>query len=311
MGNYIEYIFINDGIPKRLDITAEEALKCQQKYKALSRKLEIENIFDVFVEEFKSFKSILSQAQLSQEYSNYSKAFAYIENQKVRTKLNVSYLSILNTGKLLLDRLYNDKSGFSIINDIDKSVMTDFKEKRESLFIKNQNYVLGCNLRNLCQHKLLPINRLTLESPQKLTEEKFVTTFILTLSVSSMKKDDRKSLLQNLVSDFKNKINKIDQIDLNRVIDGYYEGVFDLIKTFRLLVKGAVKNSEEYFEKLVGKTIDGNIALRPPALYIANQHKFYLDFEWFKVAHYLEEKNNIYFKSANLIRTQYIEAPST
>jgi hypothetical protein len=177
MDNYIEYYFLNNNIPssKRFDITEEEALKCQQKYKVFSRKLEIENIYDVFVEEFKSFKSILSQAQLSQEFSSYSEAFAYIENQKVRTKLNVSYLSILNTGKLLLDRLYNDSSGFSIINDIDKSAITDFKESRGSIFRKNQNYVLGCNLRNLCQHKLLPINSLTLKDPQKLTEERYVT----------------------------------------------------------------------------------------------------------------------------------------
>jgi len=309
MDSYIEYYFINNDIPcsERLDITEEEALKCQQKYKVFSRKLEIENIFDVFVEEFKSFKSILSQAQLSQEFSNYSEAFAYIENQKIRTKLNVSYLSILNTGKLLLDRLYNDSSGFSIINDIDKSVIINFKESREDIFKNNQNYVFGCNLRNLCQHKLLPINKLTLKYPQKVNSEiSLVTRFFLSLTLSSMKRDDRKFILQKLDPVFKDKMKKIDQVDLNRIIDGYYEGIFDLIKTFRMLVKGAVKSSEEYFERLVEKITGGNIALRPPALCISNQHKFYLDFEWFKVAHYLEEKNNLYFKSANLIRTQYI-----
>lgn len=305
MDNYIEYYFTDNEIlsTKRFYITEEESLKCQKKYNILSRKLEIENIFDVFIEEYKQFKAFLSEAQLSQEFDRYSVANAHIEDQRIRTKLNVSYLGILNTGKLLLDRLYHSKSP-SIINELDteSSLLENFLKERERVFKSNQYYVLGCNLRNLCQHKLLPINRLTLHYPQNA-----IARFSLSLKVSTMKTVDNDFLFKNIEPKFEENTKEIDQIDLNRVIDGYFEGIFDLVRKFRELIKCLVLNSESYFEELVGKSIFGKKIFTTPALYIGGERKFYLDFDWFKAAHYLEEKNNLYFKSSNLIRTQYIE----
>lgn len=315
MDNYIEYYFTNNDIPdsKRFDITEEESLKCQKKYNILSRKLEIENIFDVFIEEYKQFKAFLSEAQLSQEFDSYSVTNAHIEDQRIRTKLNVSYLGILNTGKLLLDRLYHSKTP-SIINEIDteSSLLEEFLKERERVFKSNQYYVLGCNLRNLCQHKLLPINRLTLHYPQKAKlENDAIARFTLSFKVSTMKTEDNRFLFKKIESKFKENIKETDQIDLNRLIDGYFEGVFDLIRKFRELVKCLVLNSESYFEELANKAIFGKESFTAPALFIAGECKFYLDFDWFRVARYLEEKNNLYFKSAYLIRTQYIEKPKT
>lgn len=91
---------------KAKELTTDEVVEYQKKYKALSRKFEIENIFDVFIEEYKSFKGLLYEAQLSQEMDNHSGLSANIEDHRARTKLNVSYLSVLNIGKLLLDHLY-------------------------------------------------------------------------------------------------------------------------------------------------------------------------------------------------------------
>lgn len=124
MKNYIEY-YIQEGDGqgysiKAKELTIDEAVEYQKKYKALSRKFEIENIFDVFIEEYKSFKGLLYEAQLSQEMDNHSGLSANIEDHRTRTKLNVSYLGVLNTGKLLLDRLYYKNNG--IIKKIDESV---------------------------------------------------------------------------------------------------------------------------------------------------------------------------------------------
>ena len=76
----------------------------------------------------------------------------------------------------------------------------------------------------------------------------------------------------------------------------------------RTLVDKSVTEAEDYFSKLLDQNIDLNMnrLLGPPALVVNNEKKFHLDFEWFRVAHYLEEKNNSHFKSSNLIRTQYL-----
>ncbi|TMP02210.1 hypothetical protein CWC11_19430 [Pseudoalteromonas sp. S3178] len=117
MNNYIEYCYLENDKPsfERSKLTETDSYECIAKHKVFLRKLEIENLFDVLIEEVKTFKSLLTMAQLSQEFSNFSEVHAYIENQKARTKLNISYLSILNTGKLVLDRLYIERNKFSII----------------------------------------------------------------------------------------------------------------------------------------------------------------------------------------------------
>lgn len=314
MNNYIEYFFIENGKPNSQinELTGTDASECMKRYKMFSRKLEIENLFDVFTEEFKTFKSLLSSTQFSQEFSRFSEAYGYIENQRVRTKLNISYLSILNTGKLVLDRLYNDRDKFSILNDIDQSLLQEFLIERDKVFIENQYYVLSCDLRNLCQHKMLPINRLTLMHPSYSKAGVGATTgFQIPLVLSAMKNDEKKKLLQKLNSTFRNTLLNDDKVDLNRVIDGYFEGVFDLIIKLRELVNTPIKETENYFSELLNQNIDMEKLLSPPAVIINNKHKFYLDFEWFRVAHYLEEKNKSHFKSANLNRTQYIKEPRT
>ncbi|WP_138683993.1 hypothetical protein [Pseudoalteromonas sp. S3178] len=123
-----------------------------------------------------------------------------------------------------------------------------------------------------------------------------------------MEEKERIKLLKGLNSAFKGELLKYDLVDLNRAIDGYFEGIFDLMIKLRTLVNKSVTGAEDYFSKLLGQNIDldAKRLLGPPALVVDNEKKFYLDFEWFRVAHYLEEKNNSHFKSSNLIRTQYL-----
>lgn len=311
MNNYIEYCYLENDKPKfeRSKLTELDSNECLKKYRVFSRKLEIENLFDVLIEEVKTFKSLLTMAQLSQEFSRFSEVHAYIENQKSRTKLNISYLSILNTGKLVLDRLYIKRDKFSIINDIDQSLLPELLIEREKVFKDNQYYVLCCNLRNLCQHKMLPVNRLTLKYPSKSKHGNGVTTkFQIPLVLSAMEEKEKIKLLKGLNSAFKDELLRFDLVDLNKAIDGYFEGIFDLMIKLRTLVNKSVNEAEDYFSKLLDQNIDLNMnrLLGPPALVVNNKKKFHLDFEWFRVAHYLEEKNNSHFKSNNLIRTQYL-----
>ncbi len=310
MENYIEYCLMENDSPKfqQSYLTDQDADECLKRYKTLSRKLEIENLFDVFVEEFITFKSLLSEVQFSQEFSQFSEVYAYIESQRIRTKLNVSYLSILNIGKLVLDRFYYENSKFSILNEIDESLVDSFLLEREKVFNENQSYLLSCNLRNLCQHKLLPINRLTFQFPSLGVNGKDVTSgFHIPLVISSLKRSDKKLLLKKLDPDFKQELLEKDKIDLNRVIDGYFEGIFDQMTKLRSLATTSIRDAEDYFARLNEKYFDKKLLFSPASIFINKERRFSSDFEWFRVAHYLEEKNNIhYFKRKNLIRTQYI-----
>lgn len=309
MKNYIEY-YLQEGDGqgysiKAKELTIDEAKEYQKKYKALSRKFEIENIFDVFIEEYKSFKGLLYEAQLSQEMDSHSGLSANIEDHRTRTKLNISYLGVLNTGKLLLDRLYcedKDKRVSSIIKEIDDSVLETFKIKRHKVFVKNQYYLLACKYRNLCQHKLLPINYfLFYENLNKKTSE-----FIITLDLNTLDVKDRRELISKLDTDFKENLRRKGKIDLNRIIDGYFEGIFDLMISLRVLVKPAVSEAENFLKK-----DDDNISkqVKKPVLYIDKKEVFNFNLEWFEVAHFLEKKNSTYLKSSQVTRTQYIEEP--
>lgn len=311
MKDYIEYyIQEDDGQSYKIahkELKNDEALKYQKKYKALSRKFEIENIFDVFIEEYKSFKGLLYEAQLSQEMDSHSGLSANIEDHRTRTKLNISYLGVLNTGKLLLDRLYyedKDKRVSSIIKEIDDSVLETFKIKRHKVFVKNQYYLLACKYRNLCQHKFLPINYfLFYENLNKKTSE-----FIITLDLNTLDGKDRRELISKLDTDFKENLRRKGKIDLNRIIDGYFEGIFDLMISLRVLVKPAVSEAENFLKK-----DDDNISkqVKKPVLYIDKKEVFNFNLEWFEVAHFLEKKNSTYLKSSQVTRTQYIEEPRT
>lgn len=306
MKNYIEY-YIQEGDGqgysiKAKELTIDEAVEYQKKYKALSRKFEIENIFDVFIEEYKSFKGLLYEAQLSQEMDNHSGLSANIEDHRTRTKLNVSYLGVLNTGKLLLDRLYYKNNG--IIKKIDESVFSEFITERISVFNNNQLYAFACNYRNICQHKVLPINRFSLYENLKQNAVKFT----IPLDLTSFNDKDREQLFSKLDPDFKKFLKREGKIDLNRVIDGYFEGIFDLMISLRRLVKPAVNEAENYL-----KNNDDNFGkqLKAPTLYINEKEEFNFNFEWFEVAHFLEKKNSTYLKSSQVTRTQYIEEPRT
>lgn len=304
MKNYIEY-YIQEGDGqgysiKAKKLTIDEAVEYQKKYKALSRKFEIENIFDVFIEEFKRFKILLTEAQLSQEMDNHSGLSANIEDHRARTKLNVSYLGILNTGKLLLDRLYyENKEGnsiSSIIKEIDESVLAAFKKVRDRVFIDNNFYAFACKYRNLCQHKLLPINLFILY--ENLNKKR--SKFSIPLELNSLGNKDRRDLFSKLNTDFKESIKREGQIDLNHVIDGYFEGIFDLIISLRKLVKEAVSEAENY---LTNKDDNFGRQLKAPVLYINEKEEFNFNFEWFEVAHFLEKKNSTYLKSSVVTRT--------
>jgi len=91
---------------------------------------------------------------------------------------------------------------------------------------------------------------------------------------------------------------------LNRVIDGYFEGIFDLMISLRRLVKPAVSEAENFLKK-----DDDNISkqVKKPVLYIDKKEVFNFNLEWFEVAHFLEKKNSTYLKSSVVTRTQYIE----
>lgn len=304
MKNYIEY-YIQEGDGqgysiKAKELTIDEAVEYQKKYKALSRKFEIENIFDVFIEEFKRFKILLTEAQLSQEMDNHSGLSANIEDHRTRTKLNVSYLGVLNTGKLLLDRLYyENKEGnsiSSIIKEIDESVLATFKKVRDRVFVDNNFYAFACKYRNLCQHKLLPINLLILY--ENLNKKR--SKFSIPLELNSLGSKDRRDLFSKLNTGFKESIKREGQIDLNHVIDGYFEGIFDLIISLRKLVKEAVSEAENY---LTNKDDNFGRQLKAPVLYINEKEEFNFNFEWFEVAHFLEKKNSTYLKSSVVTRT--------
>lgn len=312
MKNYIEY-YIQEGDGqgysiKAKELTIDEAVDYQTKYKVLSRKFEIENIFDVFIEEFKRFKGILYESQLSQEMDSHSGLSANIEDHRTRTKLNVSYLGVLNTGKLLLDRLYyENKEGdsvSSIIKEIDKSVLAAFKKVRDRVFVNNNFYAFACKYRNLCQHKLLPINLLIIYE----NLNKKISKFSIPLELNSLRTKDRRELFSKLNTDFKESIKRERRIDLNRVIDGYFEGIFDLMIGLRELVKSAVNEAESFLNNN-----DDNIGkqVKKPVLYIDKKEVFNFNLEWFEVAHFLERKNSTYFKSSQVTRTQYIEEPKT
>lgn len=302
MKDYIEYyIQKDDGQSYKIvhkELKNDEALKYQKKYKILSRKFEIENIFDVFIEEFKIFKGILYEAQLSQEMDSHSGLSANIEDHRTRTKLNVSYLGLLNTGKLLLDRLYYQNNG--IIKKIDESAFPEFLIKRQSFFNNNQFYIFAYNYRNICQHKVLPINWFSLNENLKQNAVKFT----IPLDLNSFKDEEKEELFKRLDPDFKQSLKREGKIDLNRVIDGYFEFIFDLMISLRVLVKPAVSEAENFLKK-----DDDNISkqVKKPVLYIDKKEVFNFNLEWFEVAHFLEKKNSTYLKSSVVTRTQYIE----
>ena len=184
--------------------------------------------------------------------------------------------------------------------EIDESVLATFKKVRDRVFVDNNFYAFACKYRNLCQHKLLPINLLILHE----NFNKKISKFSIPLELNSLRSKDRSELFSKLNTDFKESIKRERKIDLNRVIDGYFEGIFDLIISLRELIKSTVNKAESFL-----KNNDDNIGkqVKKPVLYIDKKEVFNFNLEWFEVAHFLEKKNSTYLKRSVVTRTQYIE----
>lgn len=72
--------------------------------------------------------------------------------------------------------------------------------------------------------------------------------FTIPLDLTSFNDKGRDQLFAKLDPDFKKLLKREGEIDLNRVIDGYFEGIFDLMISLRMLVKPAVIEAENYLK---------------------------------------------------------------
>lgn len=308
MAEFRFYILTNNK-PQytKLQLSNDELDKLIIAREKLLALLKLEDLYDQIIESFSEFKSQLYSNSLSL-VSNFRRD--YNANHEVRSKLNRQLFNTLNLSKLYLDKSYReckDKNGNitkikSFVKKItnEESLELEVKNFREEIYLNNPEYSLGCALRNLTQHDILPIQTYSIgiNHNEKEDNRRILATFQLPLSKSNLLSCGIKPKVLKLFSE---------TIDLHKVMDEYIYSLSQMHIKNRQLTESSVENSQEIFlsktkeiEAIYGKS---NFGID---VYKNNERIFDLELEWYEVVNYLQQKHAVAIDYRNIEHTTYL-----
>ena len=170
----------------------------------------------------------------------------------IRNDVNRNVFNTLNIGKLLLDKLcYSSNNNLqrTFVHDLwnDEQKHDRFLEKREIVFQKNINYVLGCYLRNYAQHNSVVTSTIHTGTYQQKDKPEIVKYLSSTIE---------RELLSKLTSEVRARSPEV--IELPATLDGYVDGISEMythmIGLIRDLVSTDIQTIRSFAEHVVNKS---------------------------------------------------------
>ncbi|WP_318419191.1 hypothetical protein [Photobacterium leiognathi] len=257
----------------------------------LFRVLNHEELYDNLIESYVDAKSAmyeLSIRSVSDYSSNYNKSHYN------RNKLNRLYFNTLNLSKLYLDKHYREikkENGtkkvkcFSFSITKTQDTLDSVQQQRRLISNSNQDYMLGCQLRNFVQHSSLPVTNYVSGVRFSNKSEQAFAVFHIPL--------DKERLIQggikkNMLVDYPN------EIDLHKIMDGYIKAISEIYVENNRLIKDVVDSCVGIINSKK-KFIEDNFSKLNYGIDVVDVDKekrlFSLSLEWFSVVEYLQQKN--------------------
>ena len=293
------YVLIsdNDGNSNKLFLDEEQSLALDRAREGLKHISDMEHLYDHVFETFTEFKVCLYECNLRFLEESSSRRSEMVKGQEVRSKLNRKVLNLLNFSKLYLDKHYRAGKGKSEsssyvqkltgCDESHKKVELQYNEVGES----NDDYILGCILRNFAQHSTLPVDSLTSGASRK--ENGIVYSFYTPVDIESVKRNSN-----NLTRFQRETLGRFSEtVDLHSILDGYVYAISQFHHLNRTLTKSSITAFKKVYDDLQcaadGKQLcDSSLWLFKAENGEATNLISTLGYEWFSVVDHLMKKHH-------------------
>lgn len=245
----------------------------------LIKTLDMEVLFDQVVETYWDYKN---KANYWHTRAFFREDDDYSFNHEIRSSLNRLAFNLLNLSKLYLDLHFSKSKGCfasDITSDQDSSRLV--KEHREQVYSENLGYLVGCLLRNYCQHSKLPVRDFTVGMKTSYPEKKKLIHFSVSYDESFFIK----------IEVPKTKLAEASKLGLTEILDGFVYGFAQMHDLNRQLTRNKIEQARFFFRNLLREyfpTEDLNVATCEIAI---GDLTILPDLKWFSVYDYLQAKH--------------------
>ncbi len=258
----------------------------------IQRTYKLEAAFDNLISAYKGFKVEVHKENV--ERLTMGGKVDYIFNHESRANLNRHVSNVLNLSKYYLDaNVYSKQTKSFVLNvtgdpELHNKVIAEYNREYDS----NKEYVLGCALRNIAQHRVLPVNNLRSGYDASFSEGMLVSRFTLPLSKQEILGDPK------VKSEWKGPLREYEGTpDVNVVLDGYIYAITSFHNLNRELSADVYLKAVKYFEQLA-KAMRTEFESNEIAIDIVDvdengneERLFRLDMGWSEVIPHLRNKN--------------------
>ncbi len=275
---------------KELSIDVSEDLQAARA--VIQRTYKLEAAFDNLLCAYKEFKVQIYKENV--ERLTMGGDIDYIFDHESRANLNRHVSNVLNLSKYYLDaNIYDNQAKSFVLNvtgcqELHDEVTTEYRKEYDS----NKEYVLGCALRNIAQHRVLPVNNLCSGYDLGSDARGLVSRFTLPISKTEILGDPKlKNGLKKPLREYEG------TPDVNIILDGYVYAISSFHNRNRDLSSDAYLAAVKYFEPLAKafrKEFESdNIDIDIVDIDEKGNEKrlFGLDMGWADVIPYLRNKN--------------------
>lgn len=232
MNCYLRRIVL--GSPTQLPLTTAQFHAVKDAETALGVLADCEEKFDLAFDNFIELEADTAHALLVHMYRTLSNEEAFHD---LRLTVARRVVNLLTSGKMYVDHMLGDLKRLKRVDLL--HLMTEEIDKARSTSL---NYEIAEALRDISQHRTLPVGGLTLSSrwldteglPWRPRAERGLSEYSMTFYVQSDVLDsDRK-----LTADFKSRVkSRGGKIDLFTVVRGYMDSLGGIHQTFRAITE--------------------------------------------------------------------------